>query len=222
MGGERRGAPQADVEPRRPREGRPPEAWRLAGATHSQGRRPPRWKTRYAMVFKHLVPARVRSPTPWHYLTDCPAAPRRPVRTENAKMADWLILMRLSCRRIVSAESSALLPSGIINTIVTPSIGLALNGSFCVDPAGRRCFRDPQVVVAGQNRDRPVGQRIASPRDLLAVVPHDLHRDAVGPDDVTLDVIVNTTHAAADLERLRAGAAAIGVFFFVAMMIFPS
>src|ERR1019366_5227119 len=30
------------------------------------------------------------------------------------------------------------------NTIVTRSIGLALNGPFCVDPAGRRGFRDPQ------------------------------------------------------------------------------
>jgi hypothetical protein len=31
-----------------------------------------------------------------------------------------------------------------LNTIVTRSIGLALNGPFCVDPAGRRGFRDPQ------------------------------------------------------------------------------
>jgi hypothetical protein len=33
-----------------------------------------------------------------------------------------------------------------VNTIVTRSIGLALNGPFCVDPAGRRGFRYPQVV----------------------------------------------------------------------------
>jgi ParB-like nuclease domain len=31
------------------------------------------------------------------------------------------------------------------NTIVTRSIGLALNGSSCVDPAGRRGFRYPQA-----------------------------------------------------------------------------
>jgi hypothetical protein len=31
------------------------------------------------------------------------------------------------------------------NKIVTRSIGLALHGAFCVDPAGRRGFRDPQV-----------------------------------------------------------------------------
>jgi hypothetical protein len=31
-----------------------------------------------------------------------------------------------------------------VNTIVTRSIGLALNGPFCVDPACRRGFRDPQ------------------------------------------------------------------------------
>src|ERR1700722_9115360 len=38
--------------------------------------------------------------------------------------------------RIVSAESSALLPSGIINTIVARSIGLALNGPFAsIQPA---------------------------------------------------------------------------------------
>jgi hypothetical protein len=60
-----------------------------------------------------------------------------PVHTENAIAADLLILVRPQCWRIVSAERSALLPSGIINTIVTRSIGLALNGPFCVDPAGR-------------------------------------------------------------------------------------
>jgi REP element-mobilizing transposase RayT len=32
------------------------------------------------------------------------------------------------------------------NAIVTRSIGLALNGPFCIDPAGRRGFRDPQAA----------------------------------------------------------------------------
>jgi hypothetical protein len=32
-----------------------------------------------------------------------------------------------------------------VNKIVTRSMGLALNGPFCVDPAGRRGFRDSQV-----------------------------------------------------------------------------
>jgi hypothetical protein len=52
---------------------------------------------------------------------------------------------------MVSAESSALLPSGIINTIVTRSIGLALNGPFCVDPAGRRGFRDSQEEFSARS-----------------------------------------------------------------------
>jgi hypothetical protein len=30
--------------------------------------------------------------------------------------------------------------------IVTPSIGLALRGPFCVDPTSRRGFRDPQAA----------------------------------------------------------------------------
>jgi hypothetical protein len=63
--------------------------------------------------------------------------------------ADLLILVRPQCWRIVSAESSALLPSGIINTIVTPPTGLASNGPFSVDPTGRRGFRDPQAISLG-------------------------------------------------------------------------
>jgi hypothetical protein len=39
------------------------------------------------------------------------------------------------------------LNSGRTNTIVTRSMGLALNSSFCVDPAGRRGFRDPQDII---------------------------------------------------------------------------
>jgi hypothetical protein len=52
------------------------------------------------------------------------------VHTANAIVADMLILLRHPCWRIVSAESSAILSSSILNTIVTRSIGLALIGPF--------------------------------------------------------------------------------------------
>jgi hypothetical protein len=34
-----------------------------------------------------------------------------------------------------------------VNIIVMRSIGQALNGPFCVDPARRRGFRDPQIGI---------------------------------------------------------------------------
>jgi cobalt-zinc-cadmium efflux system outer membrane protein len=37
-----------------------------------------------------------------------------------------------------------------VNIIVTGSVGLALNGPYCVDPAGRRGFRDQQVTTTEQ------------------------------------------------------------------------
>jgi hypothetical protein len=40
------------------------------------------------------------------------------------------------------------------NTIVTRSIGLALNDPFCLDPAGRRGFRDPQVLRGIRDKGR--------------------------------------------------------------------
>ena len=61
------------------------------------------------------------------------------VDTENAIAADLLILVRPLHRRIVIADSSRLLQSGKYNRRRGP-IGLALNGPFCVNPAGEEFF----------------------------------------------------------------------------------
>jgi hypothetical protein len=42
------------------------------------------------------------------------STPKGPVHTKNAIAADLLVFVRPQCWRIVSAESSALLPSGIL------------------------------------------------------------------------------------------------------------
>jgi hypothetical protein len=48
-----------------------------------------------------------------------------------------------------------------VNKIVTRSMGLALNGSFCVDPAGRRRFSGPTAVFPDVEHER--GLIVSSP-----------------------------------------------------------
>ena len=69
---------------------------------------------------------------------------------------------------------------------------------------GRRRGVCGQDVVSHQDLDRPAGQRVAAPGDLLAVVPGDLHRHAVGPADASRETVVDAAHAAADLQRWQA------------------
>jgi hypothetical protein len=113
------------------------------------------------MVYRNQRGAsRCTSAVPWHSRTtsapNCSTCPYR-----KCIVPDLLTLARHPCWRIVSAERSALLPSGIINTIVTRSIGLALTGPFCVDPAGRRGFRDPQATFLWNVCGVPRGWRPA-------------------------------------------------------------
>jgi hypothetical protein len=90
-----------------------------------------------------------------------PASRGTAVPTENVIMADLLILVRLPCRRIVSAESSALLPSGIINTIVTRPIGLAFNGLFASIQPADEVFGTYSGLEGRRNAETPRKKREA-------------------------------------------------------------
>src|SRR5262249_1312657 len=57
--------------------------------------------------------------------------------------------------------------------------------------------------------DRSVGQRVATPGDFFAVLPLDLHRYGVSPDDASLDAVVGAAYAAADLQCGQPAAACL-------------
>src|SRR5207248_3208535 len=61
-------------------------------------------------------------------------------------------------------------------------------------------------LVGGRVEDLewPVGEAVTSPGDLLAVVPADLDRSSIGPDEAALDAIVGAAHPAAHLQGLEA------------------
>jgi hypothetical protein len=58
------------------------------------------------------------------------------------------------------------------------------------------------LVVLGDYLDGPAGQRVATPGDLLTIVPVNLQRNGIGPNNSPLDAIVRAANAATDLERL--------------------
>jgi hypothetical protein len=76
-----------------------------------------------------------------------------PVPTANAIVATRSYSCDLSVGEL-SAPKVRRFSKRYLNTIATRSIGLALNGPFCVDPAGRRGFRDPQAF--GRDKTSPV------------------------------------------------------------------
>ncbi len=53
-----------------------------------------------------------------------------------------------------------------------------------------------------EDLDRPRGQRISPPSNLLAVIPLDLHAHPVGPDDPPGDTVVGAAHPAANPQCL--------------------
>jgi hypothetical protein len=69
--------------------------------------------------------------------------------------------------------------------------------------------------------DGPIGQRVAAPGDLLAIVPLNLHRDIVGPGDASLDPVVSAAHPAADLQGWLAVVVSLSPLLLV-MMVLPA
>ena len=63
------------------------------------------------------------------------------------------------------------------------------------------------------------GQRVATPGDLLAIGPFDLHRDTVGPHNAARDAVVRAADPAADFERLAGSRCWLVALFFWRLMV---